>query len=145
VLVLLTLLACPPVVVKADTADSDADAPTVFGGADYPIYSCCWPVNFYAYTLGGTDVAAVELDWSYEDAATRERHAFALDPESTGNAWALSLYDEDTVHDGSCDEASCAVRIDAFDADGALLDCIWRGGERAWVEAGACRRWISSD
>lgn len=147
-LLLVTLLACTTVLVKTDTADSaaaDPTEPSVFEGADYPTYDCCWPVDFYAYTRGGTAVAAVELDWSYEDPATRERHAFSLDPESTGNAWTLLLEDEDTVHDGSCDEASCAVRINAYDADGVQVDCMTRGGKRAWVDAVECRGWLSSD
>lgn len=142
-----TLLACLGDLWKTDASDSmdtSDEGPSVFSGADYPLYTCCWPVTFYAYTRGGTGAASVTLDWSYADPATREQHSFTLDPDSTGNAWKLELYDEDTVHDGSCDEPSCAVRINAYDEQGGLLGCITRGGERSWVDAEECHSWVSA-
>jgi hypothetical protein len=60
-------------------------------------------------------------------------------------AWELALEDVDTAHTNDNGEDICAVRLDAFDAEGNRLDCMTRGGERAWVDAGACRGWISSD
>ena len=140
-LLLLTLLACDYNIFPFDTAD---DSPSVFDGADYGMGGSTWPITFYAYMNDGTDVAAVELDWSYGDPASRERHPFTANPESRYNEWILEIQDEDTVNPPSCDTTECAVRIDALDASGALLGCITRGGERSWVEAEDCHAWISA-
>jgi hypothetical protein len=126
------------------TFDPDeASTPSAFRGADYGLYGI-WPERFYAYTRGDLDVALVTMEWSYADPSTRE--TFELDPiEGYEVAWYLELADDDTVHDNDNQEDICAVRLDAYAADGSRLDCMTNGGEPSWIDAEACRTWISSD